>query len=354
MEHTAPKLEPGTVIRSILTVDRHVGEGQFSDVYAVRHRYMGMQALKVLKDGRSDAARDEGLREAFTLSKLTCESIVRVFDCGTLPKLLGGNPYITMELIGGPTLQQAVDGIGFVDLERVYAIAGQLIGGLCEAHRMAPPILHRDLKPSNVLLESRGKGVVRACIADFGLAVSLDTNLGLVPAAGTLAYRAPESFDGYEVPASDVYSLGLVLYELATGVMPILGRLDGVDLASASMIRDALASALSDRLEPVIHYRHAVHPAFDAMVMRCLAPEAGSRFCDAVVLKRFMESVLRAVQMDANPSTGIREAFAIARRSAHAGRAAQMLERASDVDAKLRSAYAPMIKLLREQESACS
>lgn len=352
MEQTAPKLDPGTVIRAILTVDRAVGGGQFSDVYAVRHRYMGMQALKVLKDGRSESARDEGLREAFTLSKLTCASIVRVFDCGTLPKSLGGNPYITMELINGPTLQQMLGGLEVIDLGYAYRIARQLIGGLCEAHRMTPPILHRDIKPSNMLVESRGKGVVRACIADFGLAVPLDTNLGLVPAAGTLAYRAPESFDGYEVPASDVYSLGLVLYELATGVMPILAHLDGVDMRNASTIRDLLLGVLSEKVEPVVHFRHAAHPAFDSLVMRCIAPDAASRFRDAVALMRFMECVLRAIEMDADPAAGIREALAIARRGEHAVRAAALLAKASDVDSKLRSAYAPMIQFLQDKETA--
>ncbi len=340
------------MIRSILTVDRPIGSGQFSDVYAVRHRYMGMQALKVLKDGRSESARDEGLREAFTLSKLTCPAIVRVFDCGALPKSLGGNPYITMELIGGQTLQEMASGFVAVELGRVYEIARQLVGGLHEAHRMSPPILHRDIKPSNILVEARPDGSWRACIGDFGLSVPLDPHLGLVPAAGTLAYRAPESFDGYEMPASDVYSLGLVLYELATGVMPVMQCLDGLDLGDEMRVRQTLVNALSSRLEPLAHYRHAIHPAFDAMVMRCLAPEMSERFRDAVELMRFMECCTRALKSDPDPAPRVREALAIARRGQHSAQAAQMLERAADVDSKLRTTYAPMIQFLRDGEVA--
>lgn len=338
------------MIRSLLTIDRPIGRGQFSDVYAIRHRYMGMQALKVLRDGRTESAREDGLREAFTLSKLTCPSIVRVFDCGMLPKSLGGSPYITMEWIGGGTLHAMAAGFMTLELNAVYDIAHQLIGALREAHRMSPPILHRDIKPSNVLIERRSDSSWRACIGDFGLAVPLDVNLGLVPAAGTLAYRAPESFAGYEMPASDVYSLGLVLYELATGVMPVLLLLEGVNVGDDSRVRELLSGSLATQIEPLTHYRHAIHPAFDAMVMRCLAPDVSDRFCDAVDLMRFMECVLWAVKRDPEPSTSTREALAIARRGEFVTQSAEMLERATDADSKLRATYSPMIRYLRGTE----
>jgi serine/threonine-protein kinase len=213
------KIPDGARIRDTYTVDRHLGSGRFSDVYLVRHRYLGMQAMKVLVEDFEQEVGHEAFRESFLLSRITHPGVVRVYDANRTGLSGHDHPYITLEYVTGGTLAGLVDQnpLGLKS-STAFSIMLQVAQAVSHAHRQHPAIVHRDLKPANILLEKGDPPVVR--VADFGLAKAIDRLTDCVSAAGTLLYMSPESLRGFETTASDVYAMGLILYELLTGVLP--------------------------------------------------------------------------------------------------------------------------------------
>lgn len=214
------QMKQGTRIRDTYTIDHYLGSGRFADVYLVRHRYLGMQAMKVLVDAYDEEAGYEAFHEAFLLSRITHPGIVRVFDANRVGLENCDNPYITMEYAEGGTLQEMIDASAFgLQPNAALDIGLQLANAVAHAHALRESIVHRDLKPSNILVHAQGRQIT-ARVADFGLAKAVDRFTDCVAAAGTLLYTAPESLRGFETPASDVFSMGLILHELLTGVLP--------------------------------------------------------------------------------------------------------------------------------------
>jgi len=174
--------------------------------------------------GRDDELRRRFARESRLAARLSHPNVVAVFDAGED----GGRPYIVMEYVEGETLADVLRRRGALPTEEAAEIAGQVAAGLAHAH--AQGLVHRDVKPQNLLVSGDG----RVKIADFGVARGDDlsqlTQAGTV--LGTAAYLSPEQAAGSSVgPASDVYSLGAVLYELLTGRTPY--RFDSLaDLAA--------------------------------------------------------------------------------------------------------------------------
>jgi eukaryotic-like serine/threonine-protein kinase len=213
------KIPSGTRIRETYTVERYLGSGRFSDVYLVRHRYLGMQAMKVLVEEFEQEAGHEAFRESFVLSRITHPGVVRVYDANRTGFPGNDHPYITLEYVSGGTLAELIGSnpLG-LSSTAAFSIMLQVAQAVSHAHRQEPAIVHRDLKPANILLETGDPPVVR--VADFGLAKAIDRLTNCVSAAGTLLYMSPESLRGFETTASDVYAMGLILYELLTGVLP--------------------------------------------------------------------------------------------------------------------------------------
>ena len=167
------QLAPGTELRNTYTVARLLGRGRFADAYLVRHRYMGMQVMKLLVDGESDADRAEGLSEAFLLSKITHPGIVRVFDANRLEPASGSYPYITMEHVSGGTMAELLaDHPEGLALDGALEFGRQIAAALGHAHDLPGGLIHRDVKPANILLEPLNPGDYAIRIADFGLAMS--------------------------------------------------------------------------------------------------------------------------------------------------------------------------------------
>jgi serine/threonine-protein kinase len=167
-------------------------------------------ALKFLPD---DAARDQGLLERFKnevriARRVSHPNVCRVYDVGEVE----GHVFFTMEYVDGEDLASLLRRIGRLPEDKALDIARQLCAGLAAAHTKG--VLHRDLKPANIMLDGRGQVV----ITDFGLAGVADQIRGDEVRSGTPAYMAPEQLEGKEVSTrSDIYSLGLVLYEVFTG-----------------------------------------------------------------------------------------------------------------------------------------
>jgi serine/threonine protein kinase len=194
-----------------------IGSGGMAIVYLAEdcelHRPV---AVKLLAD---NLAVDEGfrarfLREAQLAARLSHPNIVHVYDLG---RDENGRPFIVMEYVDGRSLAEVLDREGPLALERVLEIGRECCTGLAYAH--AAGLVHRDLKPHNLLVDGDG----RVKIADFGIARSLDAaDLTLTGSVlGTAGYLAPEQGRGEPVTAAaDMYSLGVTLHQLATGLMP--------------------------------------------------------------------------------------------------------------------------------------
>lgn len=324
---TQDRIPNGTVIRDTYTVDSYIGSGGFADVYRVRHQYMGMQAMKVLRDVRTEESRMQGLTEAFHLSRISHPSIIRVFDGNRLEEKHGGLPYLTMELIEGGTLDEALDDDSPHFTRDLIHVATQLADALSHAHGMTPPIVHRDIKPTNVLTTRTTTGSLTVRLADFGLASPIDPNTGFTTGDGTVMYRSPESLDGFEVPASDVYSFGLTLYECACGVMPFKPAMREAKAGSLGELIRALRDAQIQRIEAPSYYRHSLHPAIDALVMRCLTHASPHRIQDGNALRVAVEATRRAVEGDPAPTSEVRKSLRIAQDPARSGDALRLMKR---------------------------
>jgi serine/threonine protein kinase len=221
-------LEIGTVLGPYQIV-AELGAGGMGEVYRARDTRLGRDvALKVLRSGtiRTADARRRFAHEANAAGALNHPNIVSVFDVN----LDGDTPYIVAELVEGESLRKTLER-GVVPLRTLLDIAVQVADGIAAAHQAA--IVHRDLKPENILLTREG----RAKIADFGLAKSLAplaeegaesltvsmSALGVM--MGTVEYMSPEQASGKRVDTrSDIFSFGLILYEMANGQHPFIRR----------------------------------------------------------------------------------------------------------------------------------
>ncbi len=265
-------LEPGTQIRDTYEVERFLGEGAFAEVYRVKHRFLGRQAMKLFKvPGMQISEIEEMMGEAIILSKIGHPNIVRVFDANVIEVEGANHGYFTMENVAGGSLEHFWHsyGLEFVPVDTSINIICQVCRGLCLAHDESPPMIHRDIKPQNILVGYDASGL-RARLSDFGLAKSVNPLTLLATGAGTLAFKPPEVFsmDRGDSPAADMWALGVTLYWLLTDEMPYnvdptLGwnqkGLQGAPKTPSSLNPDA-------------------NLALDRIVAKALAPEPEDRY----------------------------------------------------------------------------
>jgi protein kinase-like protein len=201
---------PGTIVAGRYRIVARVGRGGMGDVYRADDIRIGQAvALKFLPESlEADAKyRDRMLGEVRHARQIAHPNVCRVYDVGEAD----GRLFLSMEFIDGEDLAGLLRRIGRLPREKAIDIAQQVCSGLRAAHDLG--LVHRDLKPANVMLDGRG----RARITDFGLAIAAEAAAGRA-GEGTPAYMAPEQLEGHQATArSDVYALGLVLYELFTG-----------------------------------------------------------------------------------------------------------------------------------------
>jgi serine/threonine protein kinase len=206
----------GTVLAERYDLVRHLARGGMADVYEATDRQLQRQvAVKVFRAAAaSDRARFDA--EIVVLAALNHPGLVQVYDAGDQ----GGDAFVVLELIDGPTLATRLHHHGPFPAMEVAEVGTQVADALAYVHERG--IVHRDVTPSNVLCGPDG----RPRLADFGIARLVDTTriTSAATALGTAAYMAPEQVQGHDVtPAADVYSLGLVLLELLTGQQAFTG-----------------------------------------------------------------------------------------------------------------------------------
>src|SRR5829696_1500511 len=237
-----------------------------ADVYCAEDLQLGRQiALKVLH--RRFAADDEFVerfrREASSAAGLNYQHVVSIYDRGEWD----GTYYIAMEFLDGRSLKAVIQQEAPLDPERAIDLTLQVLRAARFAHRRG--IIHRDLKPHNVIVDEEG----RAKVTDFGIAragASDMTQTGSI--MGTAQYLSPEQAQGHAVSAaSDLYSIGIMLYELLTGRVPFEGE---------SAVTIALKQVSETPVQPSA-YNAAVTPELDAVVMRALEKDPARRPADA-------------------------------------------------------------------------
>jgi len=270
-------LSEGQIVRDTYTVERFLGEGAFAEVYRVQHRFLGRQAMKVLKLSVASLEEIEFLlAEARLLSRIGHPNIIRVFDANILEVNGARYGFFTMEYIAGGSLDRFWRSYrdAMMPVPEVVEIMKQVCAGIAVAHAENPPIVHRDIKPQNILVGYDGTGL-RARVSDFGLAKQANPLTLLVSAKGTLSFKPPESFENQDSPAADVWAIGTTFYLLLTDTLPY-PDLDERDIADANrFVRP---------LRPASVYNMTVDPALDAILSRCLAGRPADRYENASAL----------------------------------------------------------------------
>jgi serine/threonine protein kinase len=274
------------IIAGRFRIECEIGKGGMGTVYRALH--LGLErpvAIKVLKQefAADPEVAERFMREARTMARLRHPRAAMIFDAG---RLTDGRPFIVMEYVEGRTLAETLAREGKFTPERAVAVAGSICDVLEEAHQLG--IVHRDLKPSNIMLNERG-----VCVLDFGIAKVLasadttkthaTTESGLV--IGTPRYMSPEQCMGQKVgAASDLYSVGVLVYEMLAGHPPFVDLLSSAVLVKqATVIPPPLLAKRPETPRPlavVVHTLLAKNPAHrpksageaQALLVRSITP----------------------------------------------------------------------------------
>jgi serine/threonine-protein kinase len=272
-------MEPAAANRRL--ADRYILEelidtGGMAEVWRARDEVLARTvAVKIL---REDLARDPGFakrfqREAVAAARLTHPNIVSVYDTGVDDEV----SYIVMEYLDGRNLREVLDDRGPLEPEDAVGLVGPVLVALAYAH--ANGVVHRDVKLANILVAEDG----RVQVTDFGIAKAAFTGTDLTTtgrALGTVRYLSPEQVQGAEVDArSDLYSVGVVLYELLTGRAPFQAE---TDMAVAMM-------RLNQDPTPPRAFRGGIPRAVESVVLRALARKPEDRFQSAESMRNALE-----------------------------------------------------------------
>ncbi|HEX9112679.1 MAG TPA: protein kinase [Terriglobales bacterium] len=258
---------PGMTLGGRYEILNTVGEGGMGAVYKAEDRELGRTvALKVI---RPELASNPSILQRFKqeillASKVTDRNIIRIYDLGDAD----GVKFITMEFVEGEDLRHLLQRQGKLPVAEAVDIMEQVVSGLQAAHRMG--IIHRDLKPGNIMRATDG----RVLVMDFGLARSLGsdgmTRTGMM--LGTMEYMSPEQAQAKALDArSDIFTVGLILYELLTGIMPYQA-----ESAIASLLKRTQQRAL-----PVSDIDKNVPGVLSNIVSKCLEREPALRYQSA-------------------------------------------------------------------------
>jgi len=259
---------PGTLLAGRYRIIGLLGRGGMGEVYRATDLTLGQSvALKFLP---VDASHNPRLLERFhgevRVARLVSHpNVCRVYDIGEVE----GVPYISMEYVDGEDLSSLLMRIGRLPADKALETARKLCSGLAAAHDRG--VIHRDLKPQNIMINKRGEVV----IMDFGLAAIADQLSGAEVRNGTPAYMAPEQLKGAGVTArSDIYSLGLVLYELFTGRQPYEAK----NLHSLLEMQEAV------QLTSMVSVAADIDPGVEKAIRRCLEPDPANRPASAMAV----------------------------------------------------------------------
>jgi predicted Ser/Thr protein kinase len=266
--HSESRFLPGTLLAARYRIVSMLGKGGMGEVYRADDLTLDQPvALKFLPEGAlsNQNALTRFRNEVRVARQVSHPNVCRVYDVGEID----GHVFLSMEYVDGEDLGSLLRRIGRLPPDKALEIARKLCAGLAAAHEKG--VLHRDLKPSNVMLDSRGQ----VLLTDFGLAGLADQISGAEVRNGTPQYMAPEQLAGKEVTArSDIYSLGLVFYEIFTGKRPF-------EANSLAELMQAQTKATPISLSTLVR---DLDPAVERVVLRCLDPEPSRRPSSALAV----------------------------------------------------------------------
>ena len=276
----------GTTLSSRYEIKEIIARGGMATVYLAKDlRLVREVAVKIIHPHLSEdpVFRDKFFREARMLAKVNHANLVNIFDQGDD----NGNAFIVLELVQGITLRDAIKDIGALHTTQVLQVSKAMLSALAQAHSSG--VVHRDLKPENVLLSDDG----RIKVTDFGLARELSANTDTGSLVGTVAYLAPEVIRrGKAETPSDIYSFGIMLFEMLTGQQPFRGD-DAIQIAFMhTSERVASAKTLNPRADD----------SLDQLMLWCTEPNPENRPADASRALIEIEKILRSEPVDSVPA----------------------------------------------------
>ena len=298
----------GTVLNDRYRITGLLGRGGMGEVYKAEDLKLNQTvALKFLPEhfAEDTAARERFFGEVRTARQVSHPNVCRVFDIGEVD----GAHFLSMEFIDGDDLSSLLRRIGRLPPDKALEIARQLCAGLHAVHQAG--ILHRDFKPANVMIDGRGK----ARLTDFGIA-GLESELKEGAVAGTPAYMSPEQITGKELTTkSDIYSLGLVLYEIFTGKQAFAGDTVNELLRKHKTATPTTPSEVIKDIDPLV----------EKVILRCLEKDPQKRPASALQVALALpggDPLQAALAMGETPSpemvaaagekTGLRPMIAVA------------------------------------------
>ena len=182
-----------------------LGSGAFGEVYRVKHKFLGYQALKLLKSETLEEEQKKSfITEATILSNFTHPNVVRVYDANYFRSKKKKIYFISMEYVAGEPLIRLLERENKLSIDLSISIIKDICSGISIAHNYEPPVIHRDIKPQNILLSYDAEKPV-AKVSDFGVAKVVDQKMRITDSAGTLTFMAPEGFLGVQNTKSDVF-----------------------------------------------------------------------------------------------------------------------------------------------------
>lgn len=274
----------GTKINDRYQIIKTLGEGGMANVYLAHDTYLDRNvAVKVL---RGDLANDEKFvrrfqREALSATSLSHPNIVEIYDVGEDD----GQYYIVMEYVDGKTLKQVLKQRGHLSVTEVVDIMLQVTDGMAHAHDAY--IIHRDIKPQNIMMLSNG--MIK--ITDFGVAIALNsTQLTQTNSVmGTVHYIPPEQANGKgSTIRSDIYSMGIMMYELLTGLLPYKGD-NAVEIA---------LKHLREPLPSVRKFDSSIPQSIENVIIKATAKNPKNRYKDAREMHDDLKTALDASRVD--------------------------------------------------------